>query len=119
MRGTDIRRLVTESASGEHRFVRWWRKENDFLDYDLVDRFLERLSSDEEIGGVELLTMNDMVEEVKRITGERLTIRHGESGDTVEWMHGGKGGERTEVCFLTPETLLTIYDVETHGNPIG
>ncbi|BDV41948.1 hypothetical protein GURASL_08710 [Geotalea uraniireducens] len=118
MRGSDARKMVSENVSAEHRFVRWWRKENDFLDYELIDRFLENVPSYEEVGGVELLTMEQMINEVKRIGGSRVRIMHGEGGDRVEWHHGSKGSERDEVCALTPEALLTIYDVETRGNPV-
>jgi hypothetical protein len=118
MRGLDVRGLVTENVTTEHRFVRWWRKENDFVDYDLLDRFLENLSPHEEIGGVELLTMEEMLNEVKRVTGERLDVTHGESGDLVKWIHEGKTGRHVNECMLTPEMLLDIYDVETRGNPL-
>lgn len=118
MRGSDAKKMVSENVSEEHRFVRWWRKENDFLDYELIDRFLENVPSYEEVGGVELLTMEQMINEVKRIGGSRVRIMRDEGGGRVEWRHSGKEGERSEVCVLTPETLLTIYDVETRGNPV-
>ncbi|GAM11088.1 hypothetical protein OR1_03397 [Geobacter sp. OR-1] len=118
MKGLDVRSVVTDSVTSEHRFVRWWRKENDFVDYDLLDRFLENLSPNEEIGGIELLTMDQMLNEVKRITGNRLTVTHRESGDALKWVHEGKTGEQTKECILTPEMLLNIYDTETRGNPI-
>ncbi|RNC67468.1 MAG: hypothetical protein ED859_14665 [Desulfuromonadales bacterium] len=118
MRGSEIKRMLTENVRSEHRFVRWWRKENDFFDYDLIDRFLEGVSSGEEIGGIELLTMDEMLEELRRVSGNRVTVVHGEAGDSVKWIHGGSGGERVDVCMYTPEALLTIYDAETRGNPV-
>ena len=104
--------------SENDQFVKWWRKEEDFLDYDLLDRFVENSSGNEEIGGIELLTMDDMWNEVKRIGGERIKLVHDSSGDRVEWLHKGKSGLHSQICDYTPETLLTIYDVETGGNPV-
>jgi hypothetical protein len=114
MRSTEILRAVNEKRTDEHRFVRWWRKEEDFLDYDLVDRFIDNTSASDEIGGIDLLTMDDMWNEVKRIGGTRVTLVHEPNGDRVEWSHKG----RKDVCMFTPETLMRIFDSETRGNPV-
>jgi hypothetical protein len=118
MIGREILDVLKERRTDKHQFVRWCRKENDFLDYDLIDRFESNLSSSEEISGVDLLTMDDMWGELKRVGGTRVTLVHDTSGDKVEWVHEGKSGLKTEVCVYCPETLLQIYDVETRGNPV-
>jgi hypothetical protein len=118
MKGREIVASVKKQATADHRFVKWWRKEEDFLDYDLIDRFLEHATMNEEIGGLQLLTMNEMQDEVRRVGGTRVKFIHETSGDKIEWVHRGKEGVRTHVCACTPEALLTIFDVETHGNPV-
>lgn len=118
MRGREIIATLNERRSGEHRFVKWWRKESDFLDYDLVDRFVDNSGGIEEIGGIDLLTMEDMWNEVKRVGGTRVELLHDADGDKVKWTHSGKTGVRTNVCMYTPETLMEIFDVETKGNPV-
>jgi hypothetical protein len=118
MTGREVARNVREMRSAQDQFVKWWRKEEDFLDYDLLDRFMKNSSDNEEIGGIELLTMDDMWNEVKRIGGDRVKLVHDSKGDRVEWLHKGKSGVLSQVCDYTPETLLTIYDVETGGNPV-
>jgi hypothetical protein len=114
----EIMKLIGERRTDEDRFVKWWRKEEDFLDYDLIDRFLENSTAGEEIGGIELLTLEEMWEEVKRVGGTRVNRVHDENGDRVEWLHKAKDGMRSEVCMYTPEMLMTIFDVETRGNPV-
>ena len=118
MKGTEILRTIDERLTDKHYFVKWWRKENDFLDYDLVERFVKNTSGTQEIGGIDLLTMDDMWNEVKRIGGSRVTLLHDSNGDRVEWVHKGKAGVRKNVCAYTPETLMEIFDVETKGNPV-
>ena len=118
MRGREIITALNERRSEEHRFVKWWRKEEDFLDYDLIDRFVENTGGSDEIGGIDLLTMDDMWHEVKRIGGTRVMLFHDKNGDNIEWTHKGKTGLRTHVCIFAPETLMEIYDVETKGNPV-
>ncbi len=114
MRGREIYSRLDKIRTDEHRFVKWWRKENDFLDYDLIDRFVNNASTSEEIDGFELLTMDEMWNEVKRVGGSRVKLLRDSKGDLVEWLHKGN----TERCVYTPETVMQIFDVETKGNPI-
>lgn len=118
MTGRDVIKALDEQRSKNYCFVKCWRKEADLLDYDLVDRFLENTSVTEEFGGIDLLTMDDMWNEVVRVSGTRVTLLHDESGDKVEWLHKGKTGLKKNVCAFTPETLMEIFDVETKGNPV-
>jgi hypothetical protein len=113
----EILKMLKEQRNESHRFVKWWRKEEDFLDYDLIERFMEDAAGNKELGGIELLTMDDMWNELKRIAGTRVKLLLDTSGDRVEWVYEGKTGTKTQVCTYTPETLMTIFDVETKGNP--
>jgi hypothetical protein len=119
MRGREIYSTLSSLRTDEHRFVNWWRKENDFLDYDLIDRFIDNAETSEEIDGFSLLTMEEMWDEVKRIGGNRVNVLHDAKGDQVEWLHSDKSGLHKEVCVYTPETVMHIFDVETRGNPVG
>ncbi len=119
MRGRDAMKMVSEGRGKEHVFIKWWRKENDFLDYDLIDRFMRNTSDGEEIGGVELLTMDEMWGEAKRVIGNRITLMHEGVHDRIRWMHKVKNEMRTDYCAYSPAALLAIFDVETHGNPVG
>ena len=118
MLGLEIESMLKADRSGHYQFVKWWRKENDFVDYDLIDNFMARLSDSEEFDGIELLTMDDMWQEVQRVAGARVKKIHEKSGDSVEWEHAGKTGIHRKVCVYCPETLMTIFDVETRGNPV-
>lgn len=119
MRGREIYSSLEKLRSDEHQFVKWWRKENDFLDYDLIERFVANAETSEEIDGFDLLTMDEMWDTVKRVAGRRVSLVHGPKGDMVEWTHTGKSGTQTCSYPFTPETVMTIFDVETKGNPVG
>ena len=119
MTGRDVLKKVTENRSPEQFFIKWNRKENDFTDYDLVDRFVENISVSEEFEDVELLTTEEMFNKIKRIAGERVRIIKTNTGENVEWRHEGKSGVTMQTCSYIPETLMTIFDVETKGDAIG
>jgi len=118
MRGRDIITALDQRRTDQHCFVKWWRKEEDFLDFDLIDRFMANVSGTEEIGGIDLLTMDEMWDQVRRVSGTRVKLIHNPSGDTVEWVHKSQKGLSTHVCSYTPEALLQIFDSETKGNPV-
>lgn len=110
--------MIEERRNENHHFVKWWRKEDDFLDYELIEGFIENAGSNKELEGIELLTMDDMWNELKRIAGARVKLMHDTTGDNVEWVYKGKAGTKTQVCAYTPETLMSIFDVETKNNPV-
>jgi hypothetical protein len=119
MNEAEILQQIKRQRTDKHHFVKWWRIEDDFLDYDLIERFIAN-ASETEMAGFELLTMDDMWSEIKRIAGERVTFKHDPSGGvgSVEWVYEGKSGVKKQTCLYTPETLMTIFDVETKGNPV-
>ena len=119
MKKSEVLEKVKKQRNESHCFVKWWRKENDFVDYELIDRFTKNTDDTKEMEGFSLLTMNDMWDELQRIAGPRVKLLHNISGDKIEWVNKGKSGTNTQVCTYTPETLMTIFDVETKGNPIG
>lgn len=114
MTGQEAIQALNQRRTEQHRFVRWWRKEEDFLDYDLIDRFIAQSPGTEEIGGIDLLTMDDMWRVVKKVGGKRVNVVHDPNGDLIKWAHKGK----EDVCGFTAENLITIFDAETRGNPV-
>jgi hypothetical protein len=79
---------------------------------------VDYISANEEIDGFELLTMDDMWNQIKRICVSRVTLHHTTDGDMVEWVHSGKSRIQKNVSMFNPETLIQIFDVETKGNVI-
>ena len=118
MTGREALQKVTESRTPEQLFVKWNRKENDFVDYDLVDRFIENLSDTEQFENVDLLTMEEMFAKVKSVAGDRVRILDTTKGKEIEWKHSGKSGAATQTCPYTPASLMTIFDVETKDDAI-
>jgi hypothetical protein len=115
MKGQEIIKQVKEQSRPDHAFIKWWRKENDFLDYDLLARFLRNFKASEEISGFELLGIEPMWQELLRITAGRVTKSEKGGAEVISWEK--KTGEKQE-CLFSPESIITIYDVETKGNPV-
>ncbi len=57
------RQIIQDLEKGKlegKEFIKWWRKENDFVDYELVDNYLKNSKTEHEIENYELLNMEEM-----------------------------------------------------------
>lgn len=113
MSGDDILEQITMQKRDDHLFIKWWRKEEDWLDFDRIDTFIENLSPDEEIGGFDLLTMDEMWENLEKVASSRIEREKKRGEDVILWRN--KAGEE-RVCPYNAESVMTIFDVETHGD---
>ena len=113
MQGEEIVRQIAAQRREDHHFISWWRREEDWLDFELLNTFLENVKPDEEIGGFTLLGMDEMWERVSKLAGNRVAKGHNGAGDVITWKRPS-GREMT--CPFTPETLIRIIDVESQGN---
>jgi hypothetical protein len=113
MTGDEIAKQIAGQRTAEKFFIKWWRKEEDWLDFDLIDIFLQNVTPDEEIGGFDLLDMEEMWQYVQRVAATRVARTNKKNEEVIEWRK--KSGEEL-VCPFTPDTLIRIFDVESHGN---
>ncbi|MCM2265997.1 MAG: hypothetical protein NDI73_12490 [Desulfuromonadales bacterium] len=120
MTGYEVINEMRHAGRGDRCFIKWWRKENDFVDYELVDTFLANLMPDHEFSGFELLTMKQMWEELHRREPKRVTVgqRHGEK--VIRWQHIAEDGTMREEIFpFEPKSIMTVFDGETRGDTMG
>lgn len=107
-----------KNAHPERVFIKWWRNEEDFVDFDLVVRFLENLENSTSIGGFELIDQEEMWRTVEsRCKGKVSRVQR--NGDLVlRWTPppGAEVEEKITEYPYTPESLLKILDIETDYN---
>ena len=102
----------------ERVFIKWWRKEEDWIDFDLVGRFLETLNYSSEIAGFELIDQDEMWRTVESRAQGRVSKVQRDGRWMVLWTPP-KGAEANDLCTecpYTPATLLKILDTETNDN---
>ena len=117
MKGSEVVHELTGQDTGERCFIKWWRRENDFVDYELVDSFIEQARTDQDFAGYELLNLQQMWETLQRSTAGHVTREKRGQREVIVWTHReASGKENTEVCNFTPQTVMAIFDVETRGN---
>jgi hypothetical protein len=106
------------SAHSDRIFIKWWRKEEDFIDFDLVARFLETLKPSSEIAGFELINQEQMWEALQGRCKGCVTRVQKNGGWVVLWNppKGSEVEEKRPDYPYTPETLLMILDAETNDN---
>jgi len=119
MKAIDIVKEVKKHSDKEKIFIKWWRKENDFADYDLVDTFLKNIKKDHEFAGYELLDKEQMWGVLQAHCADHVALDKKRGQDVIIWDHETSEGEhRQDVCAFTPESMMLIFDVETRGDVI-
>jgi hypothetical protein len=117
MRSNEIVQEIRKRPENNREFIRWWRKENDFADYELVDSFVEHSRPDEEIGGYELLDIEQMWQALIRWVPAGLARVKTRNGEAVEWTKVGRDGKKhAYICPFSAETVMMIFDEETGGD---
>jgi len=113
MKGAEIVRELQAYSGNRHLFIKWWRKENDFADYELVGSFLRQKIDELEFDGYQLLDMNQMWSLLKRHAAERVDIAQRGGKQLLVWQHAD--GSKESLPF-NAETLLEVFDAETRGD---
>lgn len=119
MTGNELIKQLNEQRKDDHKFVKWWRKENDFVDIELFDTFFASVKASDQFEGFELLDMNQLWEIVKRLCADRVTRAVHGTEEMITWERpDDQGAVRKISCSFAPEFLMQIFDVETKGNYI-
>ncbi len=118
MTGKQLRQELANVDTKRHPFLKWWRKENDFADIELVADFLQSVEPDLEFGGYELLDMEQMWALLKQQSPKSVNRDERRRKEVIIWNHPDREGNPEQVCPFTAESLLTIFNAETKGNLI-
>ncbi|GFO67710.1 hypothetical protein GMLC_12890 [Geomonas limicola] len=120
MQGYELVKAIEneKKTHADRIFIKWWRNEEDFIDFDLVSRFLDNLNYSSQISGFELIDQDEMWKTVERRSNGKAKKVERDGEYKVLWTppkHGETEITCTE-CPYTPDTLLKILDAETNDN---
>jgi hypothetical protein len=97
----------------EHCFIKSWGPGHRFVDFDLIDRFLDRAGPDETFEGFELLDIEQMWQVLIDLDPDKLVRVKGEEGEMIEWVWSESDGkEKKNIYPFSPEGIMTIVDDE-------
>lgn len=118
MNSTDIRNEIDRRRQDSSRFIRWWRKENDFVDFELLGDFLHRLQGNEDFAGFELLDRDEMWNVLIKFAANRVVRERRTHGDVIVWTHMDGQRQVVEELPCNDESIMAIFDVETKGDTL-
>lgn len=117
MNGYELKRRLMGTDISKRCIIKWWRKENDFADYELIDHFLQKLEPEQLFEGFELLTQEQMWHELHNREPVRIWMERRKGEQKLHWQHLGSDGQlREDVYRYTPEVLMALFERETHGD---
>jgi hypothetical protein len=121
MMGNEIRQEVMKRRNDSHEFIKWWRREHDFMYFELLDEFLEKLTDEQEFEGFDLLDMEEMWSHLHSLDPEHLAReRRTRGGEVIVWERPDREeADRIHTCPFTPKSLMAIFNAETRGMVIG
>ncbi len=119
MRGSQILKEIDQLPESGKAFIRWWRPENDFADYELIADFRNKTDGFQEFGGYELLDVEEMWKRLEKLNPKRISRQKRTKGEYIVWKHRGSDGEQVEDTFsFSPESVMAIFDEETGGDTL-
>jgi hypothetical protein len=115
MLGRDVIKEIKRTREPGQQFISWWRKEQDFLDFDLIDRFIENCTDTEVIDGFDLLGIDAMWNRLMTVVPDRVKLETMGGQKLVLWQK--EDGKEVQ-CPFAPEVLMDIFDTETKDSYI-
>ena len=110
----EVRKAIKDEIRPNDLFIKWWRKEQDFLDFDLLDRFMNNMQDNQEIDGYGLVDMNEMWGYVQKTAGSKVQRVMKNGVDTLLWCD--KDSIVVKEMPYSAESLIEIFDTETDDN---
>ena len=119
MNGTELLRQLGQQEMRNRHFIKLWRKENDFVDIELIETFRDTVKGGDEFADFELLDMEQLWDVVKKICADRISRQIIDKNEMIIWERVDKHGiKSSNQCSYSPEFLIQIFDIETRGNYI-
>jgi hypothetical protein len=119
MKTSQVLRDLEQGKEQGKEFIKWWRKENDFADFELIDHYLETLSTRRDVENFELLDKEEMWKILKRWIPNGLRRSKSTQADRIEWQHLSKDGQiHTYTCPYNAHSIMSIFDAETKGDTL-
>ena len=113
MTRSEVINQIAAQRRGEHCFIKSWGSGHKFVDFDLIDRFIQKAGQGDQIEGFELLDIERMWQILIDLDPDRLIRVKGENSEIIEWMWSDSDGtEKKTVYPFSPEGIMTIIDDE-------
>lgn len=116
-RGDILNQLELGQEQGKE-FIKWWRKEDDFVDFELIEQFVNTEDTFD-FENYELLDKSDMLNELKRWQPDELELVVSDDGEVIKWKHKSKDGQwKSFTCPFDAASVMSIFDTVTRGDTV-
>ena len=111
MTGNEVLKQIKAENDPTRCFIKWWRKDNDFVDFELVNIFIEKVKPSDIFDGFELLSLEQMWNILTDLDPDKLTRTRKGDNEVIEWVWTDKEGkEKANTYPFTPEVVMSILN---------
>jgi hypothetical protein len=109
---------IIDQINGQRRteqcFIKSWETGHTFVDFDLIERFIDKRGGmDGAIEGFELLDMDQMWQSLIELDPDMLMRNKSGEREIIEWVwRDSDGTDKKTVYPFTPDGIMTIIDDE-------
>lgn len=113
MKGSEIISILRGRSDIQNSFIKWWRRENDFADFELAEEFVNSNVDELEFAGYEVLSIDQMWDLLQQQAADHVDLSQKGGEKLLVWRRSD--GE-TVTRPYTAKTLMEVFDAETRGD---
>ena len=113
MNHAELKDKIATIRQAGHCIIKWWGNDKALVDYELLDRFMERCDSIPEVAGFELYDLNGVWQVLTELDPDPLSREKVEDREVIQWRWKDKNGKEHLTTFpYTPEGVMELMESE-------
>jgi hypothetical protein len=110
---SEVIQQIKSERSAQQFFIKSWESGKTFIDFDLIDRFIDKCGQGRAIEGFELLDMEQMWQALIELDPDKLQRVKIGGSEVIEWLWQDQAGKEKKTVYpFTPAGIMTIIDDE-------
>ena len=113
MTGNEVVAQVQGQRSTFHCCIKSWGKDHKLVDFELIDRFIDRAKEDDTFDGFELLDLEQMWHVLTELDPDNLQRVQTKDGEMIEWVWRDRAGREVRTRYpFSADGIMTIMNDE-------
>ena len=113
MNQAELKERIATARQPGHCIIKWWESDRALVDYDLIDRFMERSDSIDKVAGFELYDLTGIWQVLVELDPDPLNRETVGNREVIQWRWQDRSGKEHLTTFpYTPEGVMELMESE-------